>query len=190
MNFLRVSLLLGLQVLAFTSQVWAADWRLVWSEDFNNPGAPDRAKWSYERGFVRNNELQLYTADRPENARVENGSLVIEGRKERLPNPFYRPNSDLKRKRTSAQFTDYTAASLITQGKASFLYGRIEVRAKLPQGRGVWPAIWLLGTNETTVGWPGCGEIDVMEFVGKEPDRVHATVHFSKDGNMRPKAES
>jgi beta-glucanase (GH16 family) len=81
-------------------------------------------------------------------------------------------------------------ASLITEGKASFLYGRIEVRAKLPQGRGVWPAIWMMGTNRTTVGWPRCGEVDIMEFVGKEPDKVHATVHFWKDGKHASKGSS
>ena len=85
------------------------------------------------------------------------------------------------------QEADYTAASLITAGKASFLYGRIEVRAKLPKGQGVWPAIWLLGTNMTSRGWPRCGEVDIMEFVGKEPDRVRATVHFTRDGKHASK---
>ena len=166
----------------------AGDWRLMWSDDFDTAGLPDKTKWGYETGFVRNNELQFYTRDRLENARVENGSLVIEGRKERYENPNYRPGAGpMRNRRSGTQFADYTAASLITERKASFLYGRIEVRAKLPQGKGVWPAIWMLGTNHATVGWPRCGEIDIMEFVGKEPDRVHATLHFSKDGKHASK---
>ena len=168
--------------------VGAAEWRLRWSDEFNTAGLPDKAKWDYETGFVRNNELQLYTRDRRENARVENGHLVIEGRKERFANPLFQPGGDPKRKRrTATAVADYTSASLITEGKASFLYGRVEVRAKLPQGRGVWPAIWMLGTSHQTIGWPRCGEIDIMEFVGKDPDHVHANVHFSKDGKHASK---
>jgi beta-glucanase (GH16 family) len=166
----------------------AADWKLIWSDEFNDPGQPDKTKWDYENGFVRNNELQFYTRDRRENARVEDGSLVIEGRKEKFPNPSFRPgtNSQQNRKR-GREFADYTAASLITFKKASFLYGRVEVCAKLPQGKGVWPAIWMLGTNHNLVGWPKCGEIDIMEFVGKEPNRVHATMHYAQDGKHASK---
>ncbi len=166
----------------------AGDWRLVWSDEFDQPGLPDKTKWGYESGFVRNNELQYYTRDRLENARIENGMLAIEGRKERFANPGYKPGADAKKNRRSGvEFADYTAASLITEGKRSFLYGRVEVRAKLPQGKGVWPAIWMMGVNRAAVGWPRCGEVDIMEFVGKEPDRVHATVHFSKDGKHASK---
>jgi beta-glucanase (GH16 family) len=160
----------------------AADWRLVWSDEFDKPGLPDKSKWGYETGYIRNNELQFYTQDRLENARVENGVLVIEGRKERFPNPNFRPGVTNSARRRNAEFADYTAASITTEGKASFLYGRVEVRAKLPQGKGVWPAIWMMGTNRSVVGWPRCGEIDIMEFVGKEPGNVHATVHYHKDG--------
>jgi beta-glucanase (GH16 family) len=161
----------------------AAETRTVWCDEFTKPGLLDASKWAYETGFVRNRELQFYTRERLENARVENGLLIIEGRKERYPNPFYRPEAGTNSNRRSAvQFAEYTAASVITEGKASFLYGRVEVRAKLPQGQGVWPAIWMMGTNRAAVGWPRCGEIDIMEFVGKEPDLVHATVHFSKEG--------
>jgi len=175
-------------LVAATLPVFSADWRLVWSDEFDTPGLPDKAKWGYETGFVRNNELQFYTRDRRENARAENGCLVIEGRKERYANPNYRPGGDPKKsRRTTVEFADYTAASLITEGKASFLYGRVEVRAKLPQGKGVWPAIWMMGANRAAVGWPRCGEIDIMEFVGKEPDRVHATVHFAQDGKHASK---
>jgi beta-glucanase (GH16 family) len=170
--------------------VGAASGNLTWSDEFNEPGLPDATRWSYEAGFVRNRELQFYTRDRRENARIENGRLVIEGRKERYANPFFRPDADPARNRRAAvPFADYTAASLITQGKAAFLYGRVEVRAKLPQGKGVWPAIWMMGTNHATVGWPKCGEIDIMEFVGKEPDLVHATVHFWQDGKHASKGD-
>src|SRR5262249_28802362 len=123
---------------------------------------------------------QYYTRARMENARVESGMLIIEGRRERFANPFYRP--DAKAGSASRQYADYTSASLITRNKADWKFGRIEVRAKLPQGRGVGPAIWMLGTNRNEVGWPACGEIDVMEFVGHTPGLVHATVHFRKDG--------
>lgn len=157
-----------------------APWKLAWSDEFDKEGLPDPAKWDYEEGFVRNNEAQYYTRARKENARVENGLLVIEGRREKFANSRFDPQA--KRGPASKPFADYTAASLITHNKADWKFGRIEVRAKLPKGRGVWPAIWMLGTNFRQVGWPACGEIDIMEFVGHSPDLVHATVHFGKDG--------
>ena len=83
---------------------------------------------------------------------------------------------------------EYTAASLITKHKASWQYGRIEVRAKLPHGQGVWPAIWMLGANHNEVGWPRCGEIDIMEFVGNEPKGIHGTVHYAIDGKHKSDA--
>jgi beta-glucanase (GH16 family) len=165
---------------ALSALAATTNWQLIWSDEFNTPGLPDQTKWQYEYGYVRNNELQFYTRDRLENGRQEKGMLVIEGRKEKYPNPMYKPGGDPKNRRTGQEFADYTAASINTLGKASFLYGRIEVRAKLPQGRGVWPAIWMMGTNR--VGWPKCGEIDIMEFVGKEPDKVHATLHWWGEG--------
>jgi beta-glucanase (GH16 family) len=158
-------------------------WELVWSDEFDHDGLPDPAKWNYEEGFIRNQEKQYYTKERKENARVENGVLVIEGRKEQFKNPKYRAGSS--NSRSADEFAQYTAASLITSRKASWLYGRLEVRAKLPQGQGVWPAIWMLGDNHTTVGWPSCGEIDIMEFVGHDPNHVHATVHYSLDGKHK-----
>lgn len=159
----------------------AADWKLVWSDEFDKPGLPDPTRWGYETGFVRNNEAQCYTRDRKDNARVENGMLVIEGRKERYQNPAWKPDAkgDASRGR-GREFADYTSASLTTEGKASWTHGRIEVRAKLPAGRGAWPAIWMLGTNHRAVGWPVCGEIDIMEFVGFNPGVVHANVHTRK----------
>jgi beta-glucanase (GH16 family) len=150
----------------------AADWKLVWSDEFNYQGLPDPAKWDYETGFVRNHESQFYTRSRLENARVEDGHLVIECRKEN-----YTPSNNVP--------VHYTAASLITLNKESWQYGRIEVRAKLPHGKGVWPAIWMMGTNITQVGWPRCGEIDIMEFVGKDTNGIHGTLHYAVEGKHK-----
>ena len=142
-------------------------WRLAWSDEFVHDGAPDPANWDYEEGRIRNDELQHYTRDRADNARVENGQLVLEARREAFAG------------------ATFTSASLITKGRAAFSHARIEVSAKLPRGRGLWPAIWLLGTNMDAVGWPACGEIDVMEFVGFDPDVVHTNVHTAKYNHMR-----
>ncbi|ETZ23038.1 family 16 glycosylhydrolase [Pedobacter sp. V48] len=133
---------------------------LVWSDEFNYSGLPDAQKWAYETGFVRNKEPQYYTSKRLENARVKNGVLTIEARKEKYKD------------------AEYTSASLITLGKQHFRYGRIEVRAKVCKGLGGWPAIWMLGTNRELVKWPNCGEIDIMEYVGKDSAQVYGTVHF------------
>ena len=142
-----------------------AGWKLVWSDEFDKPGLPDASKWANEVGFVRNKEAQYYTQRRKENARVEDGKLIIEGRKEEYQAP-------------DGKAARYTAASLTTDGLFETTYGRVEVRAQLPRGRGMWPAIWMLGTNIGKVGWPKCGEIDIMEAVGYEPDKVFATVHW------------
>ena len=160
--------------------VYAGEWKLVWSDEFDYKGLPDKTKWNYEEGFVRNKEMQYYTKARKENARVENGVLVIEGRKEKFKNPKYKAGS--KDRKEQREFASYTAASLTTRHKTSWKYGRIEVRAKLPHGKGIWPAIWTLGTNIGEIGWPRCGEIDIMEFVGKEPNLVHANAHFAASG--------
>jgi len=169
MRAIRAILFTIATFIAVNSNAPAADWKLIWSDEFNYQGLPDSAKWGYEEGFVRNHEKQYYTKARLENARVEDGHLVIECRKEHFTPPNHAP-------------VEYTAASLITKNKASWQSGRIEVRAKLPHGKGVWPAIWMLGTNITQVGWPRCGEIDIMEFVGKEPRGIHGTVHYAIDG--------
>jgi beta-glucanase (GH16 family) len=155
------------------------EWKLVWSDEFDTPGLPDSKKWSYEKGLIRNGERQYYTAARKENARVENGTLVIEARKEPWHDQAASPaaSKTVRRGRPERAAADYTSASLTTRGKAAWTYGRIEVRAKLPSGRGTWPAIWTLGTNIDRVGWPTCGEIDIMEFVGFDPGVVHANVH-------------
>ncbi len=119
---------------------------------------PDSQKWAYEIGYIRNQELQYYTENRYENARAENGNLIIEARKENY------------------QGYAYTSAS-IHMKEEQILYGRVEVRAKLPTGRGTWPAIWMLGTNMQDVGWPASGEIDLMENVGFDPNQIHMSIH-------------
>jgi len=165
----------------------AADsqWKPVWADEFDKPGAPDSAKWDYETGFIRNNEAQYYTRGRSENARVENGKLIIEARKEQFKNPNFDASAQPGKKSSRArEFAEYTSASLITRGKASWTNGRIEVRAKLPGGRGTWPAIWTLGTDRQS-GWPACGEIDIMEYVGFEPGKVHANVHTQKYNHVK-----
>jgi beta-glucanase (GH16 family) len=179
-------LIVGLSSLAFLAAP-AADWKLVWSDEFDTPGLPDPARWNYEYGFIRNNEQQFYTRARQENARVEEGMLVIEARKERMKNPAYQAN-DAKEKKgrgRGPEFAEYTSASLTTRGLASWTYGRVEVRAKLPPARGTWPAIWMLGTNISKVGWPACGEIDIMEFVGFDPGVIHANIHTAKYNHVK-----
>jgi len=155
-----------------------AGYHLVWSDEFSKDpdGLPDPTKWGYEEGFIRNHESQYYTKERLENARVEKGQLIIEGRKEEYHSAGMTAMPGF--------LAHYTSAALETIGKASWLYGRIEVRAKLPAGQGVWPAIWTLGVNEKdkAVGWPKCGEIDIMELVGKEPGIIHGTIHYFVDG--------
>lgn len=179
-SFFALAAVLGMTASCFAE----SDWTLVWAEEFDQDGLPNPERWSHEKGFVRNRELQYYTVERAENCRIENGMLIIEGRREDYPNP--NPKTNVSADHPAAQETArYTSASIHTRGKVSFHYGRIEVRAKLPQGQGMWPAIWTLGEDITTIGWPRCGEIDIMEFVGKAPDKVHATVHFAQDGKHR-----
>lgn len=137
----------------------ASKWKLEWSDEFNKGTAPDARYWTYEKGHLRNGEAQYYTENRQENARLENGKLVIEARKDNWNG------------------NKITSASIITQKKKPFLYGRIEARAKVPTGLGTWPAIWMLGENITTVDWPRCGEIDILENVGFDPRKVHANIH-------------
>jgi beta-glucanase (GH16 family) len=142
-----------------------AGWTLVFSDEFDRNGALDSARWGYEIGYIRNGEAQSYTS-RPENVRIEDGTLVIEGRKE------------------AYEGKAYTSASVNTLGRFEFLYGRVEVRAKIPTGAGAWPAIWMLGVNRAQVGWPACGEIDIMENVGFNPLAIHASVHTSDYNHM------
>lgn len=139
------------------------DWQLVWSDEFDYSGLPDPSRWGYDVGGHGwgNKELQNYTDKRKENARVENGMLIIEAR------------------RDGDEKNPYTSARLVSKGKGDWTYGRFEVKAKLPSGRGTWPAIWMLPTQRSYGAgyWPDNGEIDIMEHVGHDPDVVHGSAH-------------
>jgi beta-glucanase (GH16 family) len=131
-------------------------YKLVWSDEFNIDGTPDPKNWNYEKGFVRNSELQWY---QPNNATVKGGLLVIEGRKEQVANPNYVAGStDWKLNR---QVAEYTSTSMTTSGLQTWQYGRLEMRGRIPTGAGMWPAWWALGVSGE---WPSNGEIDMMEF--------------------------
>jgi beta-glucanase (GH16 family) len=135
----------------------AADYRLVWSDEFTVDGRPDPSNWTFEHGFVRNGEMQWY---QPENARVENGLLVIEARREARRNP------DFNSERTKPPFRArkmirFTSASVTTRGLHSWKYGRFEIRARVPARQGMWPALWFVGDKGS---WPAGGEIDLMEY--------------------------
>ncbi len=136
------------------------NWKLVWSDEFKTDGLPDSTKWGYDIGGHGwgNNELQYYSANRTKNARVGNGMLIIEAHRE----PF--------------ESKEYTSARLVTREKATWNHGKIEVRAKLPNGLGTWPAIWMLA-NRSPLKWPDDGEIDIMEHVGYDQGVVHASIH-------------
>ena len=136
---------------------------LVWQDEFDNPGLPDSAKWKYDTGFIRNHELQYYTFRRLENTQISNGILDIVARNDSF--------------RTNGHIYAITSADISTEGIKGFTYGRIEVRAKIPSALGTWPAFWTLGTDIEKIGWPSCGEIDIMEHVGYMPDTLHFNEH-------------
>jgi len=131
-------------------------YKLLWSDEFNKDGQPNPRNWTYELGFVRNNELQWY---QPDNARCENGLLIIEARRERKKNPRYKPDS--KSWRENREYAEYTSASLTTRGLYSWMYGRFEMRGRIDTRPGLWPAFWTLGVKGR---WPNNGEIDIMEY--------------------------
>lgn len=130
-------------------------WELIWAEEFDSSSL-NLQDWNYHEGPVWNNELQKYIPLETENIRIENGTLIIEAHNEG---------------------GEYTSGSINTKGKHSIKYGKVEVSALLPQGRGVWPAIWMMPETELYGGWPRSGEIDIMEFVGHQPNTIHTTVH-------------
>ena len=140
--------------------VWKFETTPAWQDEFDYTGLPDSTKWGYDLGGSGwgNNEAQYYT-NAITNAKVENGKLTITSRKESMGGK------------------NYTSARLISKNKGDFLYGRIEVRAKLPTGRGTWPAIWMLPTDWAYGGWPRSGEIDIMEHVGYDPNNVLSSIH-------------
>jgi beta-glucanase (GH16 family) len=135
---------------------------LIWSDEFNTPGAPDPAKWGYDigAGGWGNNELQYYT-NRLDNAIVSAGTLKIIAKRENFGG------------------STFTSARLLSRSRFSFKYGKIEISAKLPTGVGTWPATWMLGDNFLTAGWPACGEIDIMEHRGNDLNRIHGTIHYT-----------
>jgi beta-glucanase (GH16 family) len=162
---MKRSLLLALAACTFivTTQAQSKqkeNWKLVWSDEFNYTGLPDSSKWNYDVGGDGwgNNELQFYTKARKENARVEKGNLIIEARKERMDK------------------NGYTSARLVTRGKGDWKYGKVVVRAKVPKGRGTWPAIWMLASTNP-YKWPDDGDIDIMEHVGYDPGQINASTH-------------
>lgn len=161
----------------FTQNMEGVDWELVWSDEFDSEGLPDTSKWAFDTGNWGwgNNEPQYYTEFRAENARQENGNLIIEARKNDMGNPW-------------------TSARLTTRGKESFLYGKFEFRAIPPAGIGTWAACWFLGdAYRDEISWPYCGEIDVLECVGREVDQesgdginhasCHTRAYYFKQGN-------
>lgn len=152
--------------IAIAETVAAQDspWRLVWSDEFEGTTL-NYSKWGVDVNAFGggNDELQLYT-DRPENVRVEQGSLVLEAHADRPT--------------ILGTTRDYSSGKIRSKHRGDWTYGRFEVRAQLPPGQGIWPAIWMLPTDETYGAWAASGEIDIAEFKGQEPDRVHGTVHF------------
>jgi beta-glucanase (GH16 family) len=146
---------------------------LVWSDEFDYTGTPDTTKWNYDLGDGcpnvcggGNNEAEYYTKD-SKNVRVENGLLIIEAHKDSLGGKAY------------------TSTRMVSKGKGDWLYGRIEVKAKLPKGKGTWPAIWMLSTDWKYGGWPASGEIDIMEHVGYDPGVVHGTIHTESYNHIK-----
>lgn len=149
------------------------DRKLLWHDEFDNNGLPDSTRWGYDLGDGcpnvcgwGNNEAEYYTRDL-KNARVEKGHLIIEARKE------------------SVGGKEFTSARLVTKFKGDWKYGKVEVRAKLPKGKGTWPAIWMLSTDWKYGGWPTSGEIDIMEHVGYDPGVIHGTLHSEKYNHIK-----
>jgi beta-glucanase (GH16 family) len=164
-------LIAGMLLLVLNARAQAQTWTLVWSDEFNGPAGAgvDTGKWTAETGGGGwgNQELEYYT-NTTQNASLDGaGNLVIKAIKETLPRKY----------RCWYGQCQYTSARLITKNKFSQAYGRFEARLKIPYGQGLWPAFWMLGSNIDTVNWPNCGEIDIMENIGKEPSIVHGTIH-------------
>lgn len=154
---------LSIKTTAQISVTKAATPTLLWSEEFNKDGVPDSTKWGYDIGTGSNGwgnaELEYYT-NRPENVIVQNGVLKITAIKENYKG------------------STFTSARLLSKNKFAFTYGRVEIKAKVPAGAGTWPATWMLGADDATTGWPGCGEIDVMEHLGRTLNTIYGTLHY------------
>lgn len=186
MNYFRVNITLILFCIAsvfaepIIAQTHSKFNRLIWSDEFDCQGnLPDTNKWNYNHGNGcpslcgwGNDERQFYTVARPENAQIRDGRLIIKANKEQFENHAY------------------TSARLTSRYKGDWTYGRIEIRAKLPTGRGIWPAIWMLPSNPGNGGWPMDGEIDIMENVGYWPDSLFGTVHTGAYNGMKGTQQS
>ncbi|HSF54720.1 MAG TPA: glycoside hydrolase family 16 protein [Algoriphagus sp.] len=153
---------------------------LIWKEEFDQNGKLDSTKWRFEKGFVRNQELQWY---QEQNAKMENGNLIITGKRESVANPnFESSNQDWRKSRAQAE---YTSSSINTRGKFDFQYGVVEVRAKIDTSMGLWPAIWTLGIKNP---WPANGEIDIMEYYRvKNVATILANAAWADSGQYRAK---
>lgn len=169
MNFKWLQLSFLTFLLIQTIDLYSQSWELVWSDEFDYTGAPDVSKWSFDTQGNNwdwgNAEAQNYTPASENNAWVDGDALIIEARKEQ-----YTWSGDNETK-------EYTSARLITSGKGDWLYGKVEVRALLPKGRGMWPAIWMLPTDWEYGDWPASGELDIMENVGYDPLELHCNIH-------------
>ncbi len=146
------------------------EWKMVWNDEFNYSGLPDSTKWNFDTvgnsiGWG-NNEQQFYTDSNTKNVMVNNGTLIITAHKELLGDK------------------NYTSARLTTKGKGDWLYGKIEVRIKVSPGNGLWPAVWMLPTENSYGKWPNSGEIDIMEYVGYDRGVVHSTAHTKKHNHI------
>lgn len=167
-----ILLVISVTTISLGQKTGKPSYQLVWTDDFNNPKI-DPGKWGFQTGDGcpnscgwGNNERQYYT-DKKENARIENGRLIIEARKEQTGS------------------RSYSSAKLVTKSKADWQHGRIEIRAKLPSGRGTWPAFWMLPTVEgRKMKWPNDGEIDIMEHVGFNQGMIYGTIHTGKYNHM------
>jgi len=155
----RLWLAFALALAGAASAAAQSGWTLSWSDEFNG-ATLDQTKWGYDTGGGGwgNGELEYYTS-RTNNVYLQNGNLVVEA----IQEPYLG--------------SQYTSGRILTQNKFYQAYGRFEARIKIPYGQGLWPAFWLLGENIATVSWPACGEVDIMENIGKEPNIVHGSVH-------------
>lgn len=182
MKLLYIFLLIILRSFSFAQESFAPEksgYVLIWQDEFDQNGKVDSAKWTFESGFVRNQELQWYQL---QNSQLENGKLVITGKREVVPNPnFETGHRDWKKSRPQAE---YTSASINTRGKFDFQYGVVEVRAKIDTALGMWPAIWTLGIKNP---WPANGEIDIMEYYRVKGDPTILANAAWADENIRAK---
>ncbi|MGA2244723.1 MAG: glycoside hydrolase family 16 protein [Verrucomicrobiota bacterium] len=173
---IKIALSLFSLLLAGLAAWGADDWKLVWSDEFNRDGPPDPANWDYERGFMRNQELQWY---QPENAYCTNGLLILEARPEHKRNPDYAPASASWKK--NREWIDYTSASLTTRRLREFKYGKFELRARINTQSGSWPSFWMQGARPL-VRWPARGEIDIMEYYAGQ---IRANIAYQHYGSAK-----